>query len=289
MLLERATKLATKFNISMDQIICGINLPSVPPKSSTSLSPRISNQTPRSMSFLPSLVCQDASSLFHIPSTLRWSEVPEIVKSRISSHTSKQESNIQQRWILIMRYFEGQASFMTTDALERDVVSLKSIQTIYSTKQCEVVSLFLSEESCVKFHKLVAKQLSLLYSALSDPPFSTVSSKLLVGTGHNNPYTSGGVVGISHEIVNVKMTVGVHILNVDDGFFSVIFEPDEPCGISPNVSEGNPSKGSSSSLDKDIVDDVHNDITWSASEDETGDTDLFDAEIMDFNITDIWQ
>ena len=252
-LLEKAAALASKNQISMDQIMCGINSPL--PLSTSSSPASSSSQTSRAMSYLSSLICQNESEMMNVPSVLTWKEVPDRLRSKVLSHLSVEESSIHEHWIILARYYEGHPSFLVTDAIERDVVSFNSIQTVYSTNQCEVASLHLPEDSLRKFHKLAAKQLSLIYSVHSDQPFTSISADLLVGSGHNNPYTSKGVVAVSSETVKVEMTVGIQVVGEDDAFFCTIFVPERCTSAEVSLS---PDENDVDICGTDFGDDVMN-------------------------------
>ena len=210
-LLSRATLLATQCEVSMDQIFCGKAFPSFP------------LSDPKPMDFLPPLICQDATMSQTSPSSFSWDQLPERLREKIMLRIDVLALDFDQEWIFAMRRHQGHVSFFVSESMEDDLVSFESIQATYATNSREVVSLFLSESSCINFHQALAKQLSLYIKASSDPPLTISEAVVNVGTGHNNPRKSQGLVSIKPSAVVTTMNVGLEIVDEDDSVICVFF------------------------------------------------------------------
>ena len=211
-LLARASSLAQKCQISMDQILCGWSSPFW-----------LADTAPKPMDYLSNVVVplQQAQ-----PGAFSWSEFPERLKSKICSHCDIDDTTYDQdSWILAIRFHQGCVSYFVSEKFEQDVASAENIKAVYTTNQREVVSLFLSKCGCACFHKAVSKQLQLYISSRSNPPLVTVNNqRLKVGSGFNNPSHSS--VTTKSIIVPVTLTLGFQIVNEDEGVLCVVFKRD---------------------------------------------------------------
>jgi hypothetical protein len=196
-LLGRASSLANKCNISMDQILCGKSFPfpNLDERSHNSLS------SSKPMTFLESIVCKENSTPLTTPvepGRLNWNMLPNRLKNkiynyilscRLKSHVSSSsslntiETCVDSALIFAIQKVDGCINHYVSRKFEEEVISLSNIQAVYKANQREVISLFLSKSDCTDFHRAVAKQLSLILNLDSDPPLSTTNTLLNIGTG----------------------------------------------------------------------------------------------------------
>ena len=218
-LLSRAVTLAIKCGISMDQIFCG-----------RSLTAHLTAMN-SPMEYLKPILTMDTDAAQYIPQAISWEQIPFNLQQRVLTQTQNDNSTIESSWVMGMGFKDGLYSFYLSMAMERDVVSLSSIQAVYALNQREVVSLFLTESSVVTFHRALAKQTSLWLTSSSKPPLTVVRGQLETGTGHNDPSvevcgagdSAAGVTHIQPKIVDVVMSMGFEIVEDDEGYCLCIF------------------------------------------------------------------
>jgi len=137
-LLAKASELATKFGISMDQILCGEN-------PFRGLCPGDGGP----MTFLPSVILKptraqqvggDKLSLSEIPTRFR--KILNLDHETIASHPQMHHVN---RWICVRELIQGKSRFFVSEAFERDICKWEVIQDTWKANRGEVKDLFLSE------------------------------------------------------------------------------------------------------------------------------------------------
>ena len=216
-LLARATSLACRCGITMDQILCGIN---DFPTSATSI------DGSRMMSFLPDMILKPSNEQQVGGRPLLLSEVPIAMLQAIDCRPDTLRDP-EARWICIRELRCGASRYYVSRAMQRDMASWEKVQETWNANKMEVNDLWLPKEEKPKFTRGFNQQIAIHKGPHTQPkPTSIKGIKIRLGR---------------ERVVEVDCIMCLNVVNLDHAFLSTEYYVNEtPEAASKDQSDADP-------------------------------------------------
>lgn len=206
-LLDRASSLACRCGIQMDQVFCGDN---GFPLAATSV------DGCREMSFLPNIILKPSREQHVAGARLTLDEVPHDLLATASRNT-------ETRWICIREMKCGISRYYVSEAMERDVASWDLVQETWKANKIEVNALWMPEGEKSKFSRGFNQQIAIHKEPYTEPkPTCIKETKIRLKDGNE---------------VEVECGLCLKVENLDKAFLSIEYyarEPQEAVSTSTN-------------------------------------------------------
>lgn len=197
-LLEKASALANKYNITMDNVFLGTGLK------------HDWTGFQRQMDFLPDILLVPAVRQQICGPKLRLFELPTDLLAATYCDCADEQA-LRSRWIWVREMKCGTSRFFTSPAFERDVTPWNLIQETWLRNEHEVRDLWVPQEEHEKWAQSLVHQLSLHPTPSSVPtPTRIPRSKLFL---------------MNQSVVDVDFIACMTIVNLDHSFFYAEYIP----------------------------------------------------------------
>ena len=201
-LLAKASALASKCAISMDQVLCGEN---------DFDAAVVSMDGNRMMTFLPSMILKPGREQHVGADPLALSEVPDNLLEAIDYCRPGSLQHPGTRLIVIREVKCGLSRYYLSAAMQRDVVSWQRVQDTWKANLMEVKDLWLPKEEKQKYNRGLVEQIALHQNPYTRPkPGRTSSTKIFLA---------------SKKVIDVECKQCLTIANLDHAFFSIEYIP----------------------------------------------------------------
>jgi hypothetical protein len=162
-LLAKASALAKKACITMDQILCAQGCPREWWVNTSGSTTTTSTFIPRPMDFLPAIALIPSNEQIVCGPPLDFYEIPEALRlaTYCSKHARDRNCYLGDRWITVKQMLCGINRFFASDAFEREVCSVDLMQTTWKANQQSVTGLYMTEASRKAYGDGLAQQISL--------------------------------------------------------------------------------------------------------------------------------
>lgn len=218
-LLDRASSLACRCGINMDQIFCGDN---EFPVAATSIDGN------RMMSFLPTIILKPSREQVVGGAPLLLSEVPNDMLEAIDCLPTAAR-NPENRWITIREMKCGVSRYYVSTAMQKDIVPWTQVQDTWEANEKEVNDLWLPKEEKPKFSRGFNQQIAIHKNPFTQPkPTSIKNTRIRLADGKE---------------VDVDCCLCLKVVNLDQAFLSIEYyvrEPQEVASSSTNQSDVEP-------------------------------------------------
>lgn len=229
-LLSKASALAAKCNISMDMVLCGEDSPAA----------HTGMQSEKKMDYLEHILLTPAKYQQVTGDRLRWSEIPkpllDATRCSLTENSNASvmngikmdpwckmseenffQTNIANRWIIVLDCKKGITRFFVTPAFDRSIASWSALQHVESGNNDIPApvpfSVFVEPSEMKRLMKGWSHQMS-LHPAANMPPIASRVSGIMI-----KPYNiEGTVTRATPLLMEVDVVCCLHIVNVDHGF-----------------------------------------------------------------------
>lgn len=196
-LLDRASSLACRCGITMDQVFCG---ESDFPVAAMSMDGN------RAMSFLPEMILKPSLEQEDLGAPLLLTEVPNDMLQAIDCLPTATRGP-ETRWILIREMKCGVSRYYVSTAMQRDIASLAQVQDTWKANEKEVNDLWLPTEEKPKFSRGFNQQIAIHKDPFTQPkPTSIKNTKICLAEGNK---------------VEVDCCLCLKIVSLDQAFLSI--------------------------------------------------------------------
>jgi hypothetical protein len=196
-LLDRASSLACRCGITMDQVFCG---DSDFPIAATSIDGN------RAMSFLPKIILKPSREQHDLGTPLLLTDVPNDMLQAIDCLPAATRGP-ESRWILIREMKCGISRYYVSTAMQRDIASLAQVQDTWKANEKEVNDLWLPKEEKPKFSRGFNQQIAIHKDPFTQPkPTSIKNTKIRLAEGTK---------------VQVDCCLCLKLVNLDQAFLSI--------------------------------------------------------------------
>lgn len=203
-LMDRASALACRCGISMDQVFCGLN---EFPLSATSVDGN------RAMSFLPNIILKPSSEQQVGGAELALTEVPQDLLQAIDCLSSAARLP-ETRWITIREMKCGVSRYYVSPAFQNDIATWDVVQSTWKENKMEVNDLWLPKEEKPKFSRGFNQQLAIYKDPYLEPkPTSIKGTKIRLKDGQE---------------MQVDCCLCLIISSLDQAFLSIEYYTREP-------------------------------------------------------------
>ena len=218
-LLDRASSLACRCGIKMDQVFCG---ESDFPVAAMSIDGN------RAMSFLPEMILKPSREQEDLGTPLLLTDVPNDMLQAIECLPTATRSP-ETRWIIIREMKCGVSRYYVSTAMQRDIASLALVQDTWKANEKEVNDLWLPKEEKPKFSRGFNQQIAIHKDPFTQPkPTSIKNTKICLSDGNT---------------VKVDCCLCLKLVNLDQAFLSIEYYSSESQEVaSPSSGRGAASK-----------------------------------------------
>jgi hypothetical protein len=196
-LLGKASALATKCRITLDQILCGEND-----------FPLQATGVHRDMQFLQQVMLKPARLQVTSGDRLQWSDLPKDLLQAIGcSDDNPPHQNPDNRWICVREMKCGKTQFCVSNAFDRDIASWTDMEAVWRANQQAVIDLWIPPKEEIKYIKALIQQMSLH----KEPGIHTVPTRI--------PATKVRLA--SKKIQDAQLLLHLAIVNLDHAYGTV--------------------------------------------------------------------
>ena len=232
-LLARASTLATKSGISMDDIFAN-----------QSPFAKMTNSPP--MMFVRESIILPASQQRVSGPRLQFNEIPRELTNAVQLFVDSESAIEDSRWIIVRLIRHGTSRYFLSPGFEKYVATFDEVQTTWEQNLREVKSLWMEESEVVKYSQSFAHQISILKT----PSSRCTPCKIPGGTTiYHNSYPNGDLNKRPHRMpIDVEFLMGIKCPDIDTMFLYTEYQAKNPMALQPMQQSAGDRPNSSSVL-----------------------------------------